>query len=88
MIIQRFDYTMEELQNIGDVIKEITLQKLVDEQIITIEQLKDFTATHTIILKKRTKISAALNRLFKFEEKDKENIYSVHLAKIEDIRDK
>lgn len=86
MIIEHFNYSFEELQDFGDNIKEVILKKLVKEEIITEEQLKDFTATHTLILKRRSKISKFLDKLFKFEEKDPKNSYSIFLAKINDIR--
>lgn len=86
MLIERFDYSFEELQNFGDNIKEVILKRLVKEEIITKEQLEDFTATHTLILKRRSKISKYLDKIFKFEEKDPKNSYSIFLAKINDIR--
>ncbi len=86
MIIEHFDYSFEDLQNFGDNIKEVILKQLVTENIITEEQFSDFTSTHTLILKKRNKISKYLNNLFKFEEKDPKNSYSIYLAKIIDIR--
>ena len=59
-----YKFSIEELQNEYDQVKNVLLENMVEEKLITLEQAKDYSMMHTVIIKKPSKISKFLKEYF------------------------
>ena len=73
-----FRYTVEELQDYYDKVKDSILENMILEKLITKEEAEEYSKTHSIILKKPNKVSIFFKKLLN----EKEQPYHVLTAKI------
>ena len=73
-----FRYTVEELQDYYDKVKDSILENMILEKLITKEVAEEYSKTHSIILKKPNKVSVFFKKLLN----EKEQPYHVLTVKV------
>ena len=76
-----YSYGIEEIQELMDQVKELVLTDLFKENMISEEVLQEYSKTHTLILKKPSRISHFLKKIMHKDSVNEERLV-ILVAKI------
>jgi hypothetical protein len=84
MEMHNWTFDLNTLQEILDDAKDMIVKHMILEKLITEEEGINFAATHTFMVKSKSKISKWLTRMFKNQITDEE--YHMYIVDVVDIR--